>query len=77
MIQFMRGIIQQQIPLLKGEGDPKGRVRGTVERLFLYPSPGPLARATLSLQEWDDSFGFWIQSVASTPRTRFMNVHTV
>jgi hypothetical protein len=42
----------RRIPLLKGEGDPKGRVRGR-RILDLYPSPGPLVRATLSLQERD------------------------
>jgi hypothetical protein len=47
-----------RIPLLKGEGAAKRRVRGTeMKRTFKkylwYPSPGPLARATLSLQERD------------------------
>jgi len=28
-----------RIPLLKGEGGPKGRVRGAVTAPFLYPSP--------------------------------------
>jgi hypothetical protein len=43
-----------QIPLLKGKGAAKRRVRGK-EIVDLYPSPGSLARATLSLQERDCS----------------------
>jgi hypothetical protein len=39
-----------QIPLLKGEGGPKGRVRG--EKMLLF-TPHPPLRGTLSLQERD------------------------
>ena len=35
-------------PLLKGEGGPKGRVRGAVKHLF---TPHPVLRTTLSLRE--------------------------
>ena len=38
------------IPLLKGEGGPKGRVRG--EKMLLF-TPHPPLRGTLSLQERD------------------------
>jgi hypothetical protein len=40
----------ERIPLLKGEGGPKGRVRG--ERILLF-TPHPPLRGTLSLQERD------------------------
>jgi hypothetical protein len=39
-----------QIPLLKGEGGPKGRVRG---EKMLHFTPHPPLRGTLSLQERD------------------------
>jgi hypothetical protein len=50
-----------QIPLPTGEGAAKRRVRGTVMKIpgktskkcLWYPSPGPLARATLSRWERD------------------------
>ena len=39
---------------LKGEGDAQRRVRGEENGArSLHPSPGPLVRATLSLQERD------------------------
>jgi hypothetical protein len=41
-----------RIPLLKGEGGPKGRVRG--EKMLLC-TPHPPLRGTLSLQERDSS----------------------
>jgi hypothetical protein len=41
-----------RIPLLKGEGGPKGRVRG--EKMFLC-TPHPVLRTTLSLQERDSA----------------------
>ena len=43
------GIDFERIPLLKGEGGPKGRVRG---QGILF-TPHPALRATLSLQERD------------------------
>ena len=41
-----------RIPLLKGEGGPKGRVRG--EQMLLF-TPHPPLRGTLSLQERDSA----------------------
>jgi hypothetical protein len=59
-----------RIPLLKGEGGPKGRVRG--EKMLLF-TPHPPLRGTLSLQERDSlqtffHFGqFWSETALTVP----------
>jgi hypothetical protein len=49
----------ERIPLLKGEGAAKRRVRGEEKHLF---TPHPALRATLSLQERDARIQFSIIS---------------
>src|SRR3954470_16130270 len=44
--------VSRQIPLPKGEGGPKGRVRGAKTRFF---TPHPPLRGTLSLRERNSS----------------------
>jgi len=50
MIRLREEKVSGQIPLLKGEGAAKQRVRGAEILLF---TPHPALRATLSLQERD------------------------
>jgi hypothetical protein len=45
--------ILERIPLPKGEGGAKHRVRGTARNCFSCGTPHPALRATLSLRERD------------------------